>query len=36
MCKLLDFIGFYCSMPFSSVFKVNVYLAIVTVVVIIK
>lgn len=36
MCKLLDFVGFYCSMPFCSVLEVNVYLAIATVVVIVK
>lgn len=36
MSKLLYIVGFYGSMPFSSVFEVNVYLAIVTVVVIIK
>ena len=36
MCKLLDIVGFYCSMPFGSVLEVNVYLAIATVVVIVK
>lgn len=36
MCKLHDIVRLYCSMPFCSVLKVNVYLAIATVVVIVK